>query len=107
MSDLLEIYQKLDNRLNQVEKDHRDSRDLLIEIRTTLKHLDNKIGIQNVSIGKRELEIKEIERDISGLCNDIIKIKTEKDTSIRNTRWIVVAIGVMLAALEIYVIFSK
>lgn len=99
MTDLQGIITKLD----QLEKDHRDSRDILIEIRTDLKHMDSKIDAHNLRINKRETENEAIAKRVE----DIEKKQSEGDgrdkerkqnDDKRFKKW-----GIMIIAAEIVV----
>ena len=63
--------------------------------------------ILTTRINTREQEIKDLETRVARLDKELVELRTEKDTSIRNTRYLVVIIGVILGALEIYILFSK
>lgn len=90
-------------RLDKLEQDHRDSRDILIEIRTTLGHLDEKLNVQNDRINKRENEIEELEEDVAEikkkLENEKGREEQRKETDDRRfKKW-----GVLIIAAEIVV----
>ena len=52
-------------RLDRLEQDHRDSRDILIEIRTQLENVNQKIDVHNDRINKREVEIESLEERVA------------------------------------------
>ena len=64
-------------------------------------------SIMNTRMEERKKEIADVKEDITKVEKDLIQLKTEKNTSIRNTRWMVIGIGVILAAMEIYILMTK
>lgn len=90
-------------RLDRLEQDHRDSRDILVEIRTTLKHLIEKTDTQNDRINKREAEVEDLESDVEAIQRTLAQQEgrdnERKDVDDRRfKKW-----GVMIIAAEIVV----
>ena len=90
-------------RLDRLEQDHRDSRDILVEIRTTLKHLIEKTDTQNDRINRREAEVEDLESDEEAIQRTLAQQEgrdnERKDVDDRRfKKW-----GVMIIAAEIVV----
>ena len=67
---------------------------------------DRQDGMTKRIDAQRE-EMKELDLRVDKIEQSIVELQTEKDTSTRNTRWLVIGIGIILAALEVYIVFKK
>ena len=67
-----------------------------------------RINAKGIEINEVKDAVQSIRTgEIAQLRSELTVLRTEKDTSTRNTRWLVIIIGVLLGALEIYLLFSK
>ena len=99
-------------RLDRLEQDHRDSRDILVEIRTTLKHLIEKTDTQTDRINKREVEVEDLESDVQGIKNTLAqqsgRDEERKETDDRRfKKWGVMIIGAEIVVAVIVAIAVK
>ena len=67
---------------------------------------DNQNHI-NDRLDKGDEAFKELRKDLNVVENELIELRTEKDSDRRNTRLIAIGIGIVLAAIEVYILFSK
>ena len=98
-SHLLAVTQRLD----RLEQDHRNSRDLLIKISTQIDNVNQKIDVHNERINKREIEIESIEADVAEIKEKMSKqegkdAQRKENDDKRLKKW-----GIIIVASEVIV----
>ena len=93
----------LTQRLDRLEQDHRNSRDILIEIRTQLENVNQKLDVHNDRINKREIEIESIEADVAKIKETMSKqegkdVERKENDDKRLKKW-----GIIIVASEVIV----
>lgn len=85
-------------RFDELKSDYQSTRELLIEIRSDVKHISQRVDILNDRVNKREDEIE-------GLADRVIAIEKEIATfkgQMKMLKILGAIAGLVLAALEVY-----
>ena len=80
----------------------RDSRDLLIEIKTSMDHLNKGMDTLNERVNKRESEIDDVRDDVNGIKNQIAGFRGQMIM----LKIMGGVIGLILGGLEAYRLFN-
>jgi septal ring factor EnvC (AmiA/AmiB activator) len=73
----------------------------------TDRRIEENYKVTNERMAERKQEIKALDERADKIEKDIVEIRTEKETSERNTRILVIVVGILLGALEVYLLFKK
>jgi len=95
--------EKFEHRFDELKSDHQSTREILIEIRSDVKHMSQRVDTLNDRVNKREDEIENLEDRFFTIEKQIATFKGQMIM----LKLLGGFIGLLLAGLEVYHLFIK
>ncbi|MYC74954.1 hypothetical protein F4X10_06615 [Candidatus Poribacteria bacterium] len=95
--------EQFQHRFDELKSDHQSTRELLIEIRSDVKHISQRVDTLNDRVNKREDEIEALEERFATIETQIATFKGQ----VIMLKLLGGFIGLLLAGLEVYHLFIK